>query len=229
MLNRTIENLFWEQLHIIDLTLEIDEHIQVFPDSPKVNILQWSNFDNHKYASEVWFSSTHVGTHVDAPYHFQKHGITVEKIPLSRLTIYENIKVLKIEKEDDEKIEVDDLRNYDIMKNDTILINTNWVLNRALDKYFNKNPGLSEAAAKYLAEAEINLVGIDGPSIDPATDHDFNSHRIFSANDIPIIENLMNLDKLLNKKFTFVALPLKLKNCSGSPVRALAIMAWMNH
>ncbi len=212
-------------MHIIDLTLEIDEHIQVFPDSPKVNILQWSNFDNHKYASEVWFSSTHVGTHVDAPYHFQKHGITVEKIPLSRLTIYENIKVLKIEKEDDEKIEVDDLRNYDIMKNDTILINTNWVLNRALDKYFNKNPGLSEAAAKYLAEAEINLVGIDGPSIDPATDHDFNSHRIFSANDIPIIENLMNLDKLLNKKFTFVALPLKLKNCSGSPVRALAIMA----
>lgn len=212
-------------MHIIDLTLEIDEHIQVFPDSPKVNILQWSNFDNHKYVSEVLFSSTHVGTHVDAPYHFQKHGITVEKIPLSRLTINENIKVLKIEKEDEEKIEVDDLRNYDIMKNDTILINTNWVLNRALDKYFNKNPGLSEAAAKYLAEAEINLVGIDGPSIDPATDHDFNSHRIFSANDIPIIENLINLDKLLNKKFTFVALPLKLKNCSGSPVRALAIMA----
>lgn len=212
-------------MYIIDLTLEIDEHIQVFPGSPKVSILQWSSFDNHKYASEVWFSSTHVGTHVDAPYHFQKHGITVEKIPLSRLTIYENIKVLKIEKEDDEKIEVDDLRNYGIMKNDTILINTNWVLNRALDKYFNKNPGLSEAAAKYLAEAEINLVGIDGPSIDPATDHDFNSHRIFSANDIPIIENLINLDKLLNKKFTFVALPLKLKNCSGSPVRALAIMA----
>jgi arylformamidase len=212
-------------LYIIDLTLEIDEHIQVFPGSPKVNILQWSSFDNHKYASEVWFSSTHVGTHVDAPYHFQKHGITVEKIHLSRLTIYKNIKVLKIEKEDDGKIEVDDLRNYGIMKNDTILINTNWVLNRALDKYFNKNPGLSEAAAKYLAEAEINLVGIDGPSIDPATDHDFNSHRIFSANDIPIIENLINLDKLLNKKFTFVALPLKLKNCSGSPVRALAIMA----
>lgn len=212
-------------MQIIDLTLEIDEYIQVFPDSPNVSILQWSNFDNHKYASEVLFSSTHVGTHVDAPYHFQKHGITVEKISLNRLIINKNLKVLKIEKEDDEKIEVSDLRNHDIMKNDTILINTNWVLNRSLDKYFNKNPGLSEAAAKYLAEAEINLVGIDGPSIDPATDHDFNSHRIFSANDIPIIENLINLDKLLNKKFTFVALPLKLKNCSGSPIRALAIIA----
>jgi kynurenine formamidase len=211
-------------LQIIDLTLEIDEYIQVFPNSPKVNILQWSNFDNHKYVSEVLFSSTHVGTHVDAPYHFQKYSNTVEKIPLNRLVINENIKVLKIEKGDDEKIEIGDLRDYNIMKNDTILINTNWVLNRALDKYFNKNPGLSEEAAKYLADAEINLVGIDGPSIDPAIDHDFNSHRIFSANDIPIIENLINLDRLLNKKFTFVALPLKLKNCSGSPVRALAIM-----
>ena len=212
-------------MQIIDLTLEIDESIQVFPDSPKVNILQWSNFDNHKYSSEVLFSSTHVGTHVDAPYHFQKYGNTVEKIPLNRLIINENIKVLRIEKEDDEKIEVGDLREYNIMKNDTILINTNWVLNRALDRYFNKNPGLSEAAAKYLAEIEINLIGIDGPSIDPAIDHDFNSHRIFSANDIPIIENLINLDRLLNKKFTFMALPLKLKDCSGSPVRALAIMA----
>ena len=211
-------------MQIIDLTLEIDEYIQVFPNSPKVNILQWSNFDNHKYVSEVLFSSTHVGTHVDAPYHFQKYSNTVEKIPLNRLIINENIKVLKIEKGDDEKIEIGDLRDYNIMKNDTILINTNWVLNRALDKYFNKNPGLSEEAAKYLADAEINLVGIDGPSIDPAIDHDFNSHRIFSANDIPIIENLINLDRLLNKKFTFVALPLKLKNCSGSPVRALAIM-----
>jgi arylformamidase len=211
-------------LKIIDLTLEIDEYIQVFPNSPKVNILQWSNFDNHKYVSEVLFSSTHVGTHVDAPYHFQKYSNTVEKIPLNRLIINENIKVLKIEKGDDEKIEIGDLRDYNIMKNDTILINTNWVLNRALDKYFNKNPGLSEEAAKYLADAEINLVGIDGPSIDPAIDHDFNSHRIFSANDIPIIENLINLDRLLNKKFTFMALPLKLKNCSGSPVRALAIM-----
>jgi arylformamidase len=211
-------------LQIIDLTLEIDEYIQVFPNSPKVNILQWSNFDNHKYVSEVLFSSTHVGTHVDAPYHFQKYSNTVEKIPLNRLIINENIKVLKIEKGDDEKIEIGDLRDYNIMKNDTILINTNWVLNRALDKYFNKNPGLSDEAAKYLADAEINLVGIDGPSIDPAIDHDFNSHRIFSANDIPIIENLINLDRLLNKKFTFVALPLKLKNCSGSPVRALAIM-----
>ena len=47
--------------------------------------------------------------------------------------------------------------------------------------------------------------------------------------DLPVatkIENLINLDKLLlRKEFTFMALQLKLKNCSGSPIRALAIIA----
>ncbi|MDF0680243.1 MAG: hypothetical protein P0116_04695 [Candidatus Nitrosocosmicus sp.] len=85
-------------IDIIDSTLEIDESIQVFPDSPKVNILQWSNFDNHKYASEVLFSKAHMSApHVDAPYHFQKDGITV-KNSFNRLVINENIKVLKLKR-----------------------------------------------------------------------------------------------------------------------------------
>ena len=92
-----------------------------------------------------------------------------------------------------------------------------------MNKYFTNSPGLSKAAAKYLAEIKINLVGIDSPNIDPATDEDFGSHRIFSENNILILENLMNLDKLLNKRFTLIALHLKLKNCSGSPIRAIAI------
>ena len=210
-------------MQIIDLTQEIDEHIQVFPGSPKVSLLQWSNFESHKFASEVIFCSTHVGTHIDAPYHFKSTGNTIDKISLKRLIVKEKIKVLKIEKEDDEEIEISDLKNYEIRENDSILINTNWSKYKHMNKYFTNSPGLSKAAAKYLSEIKINLVGIDSPNIDPATDEDFSSHKIFSENNILILENLMNLDKLLNKRFIFIALPLKLKNCSGSPIRAVAI------
>lgn len=212
-------------MQIIDLTQEIDEHIQVFGDSPKVSVLQWSNFDIQKYSSEVLFSSTHVGTHIDAPFHFQKNGTTVDKIPLNRLIVNDNAKVLKIEKKENEIIEIDDLKNYKIVMNDTILIDTKWALNKSDSKYFKNNPGLSERAAEYLADININLIGIDGPNIDPASDHSFNSHRIFSANNIPIIENLVNIDKISDTRFIFIALPLKLKNCSGSPIRALAIIS----
>jgi kynurenine formamidase len=38
------------------------------------------------------------------------------------------------------------------------------------------------------------------------------------------IENLCNLDKLLGRRFTFIALPLKIRGGTGSPVRAVAIL-----
>ncbi len=210
-------------MQIIDLTQEIDESTQVFPGSPKVSLLQWSNYESHKYASEVIFCSTHIGTHIDAPYHFKRGGCTVESISLDKLIVRDKIKVLRIEKKDDEKIEIDDLDNQQIMENDSILINTDWSKYKNMDKYFTKSPGLSKAAAEYLANIKINLVGIDSPNIDPASDREFSSHKIFSESNTPILENLTNLDKLLNKKFTLIALPLKLKNCSGSPIRAVAI------
>ncbi|HEU5119566.1 MAG TPA: cyclase family protein [Candidatus Nitrosocosmicus sp.] len=210
-------------MQIIDLTQEIDESTQVFPGSPKVSLLQWSNYESHKFASEVIFCSTHIGTHIDAPYHFKRGGCTVESISLGKLIVQDKIKVLKIERKDNEIIEIDDLKNQQIMENDSILINTDWSKYKNMKKYFTKNPGLSKAAADYLAKIKINLIGIDSPNIDPASDGEFSSHKIFSENNIPILENLMNLDKLLNKKFTLIALPLKLKNCSGSPIRAVAI------
>jgi kynurenine formamidase len=37
-------------------------------------------------------------------------------------------------------------------------------------------------------------------------------------------ENLCNLDKLVGKRFTFIALPLRIRKGTGSPVRAIAVL-----
>ncbi len=202
----------------------MNENTQVFPGSSNLKVLQWSNYDLHGYDSEMIFTSTHIGTHIDAPIHFNPSGESVEKISLRKIVILDNVKVLKITKDDDENIEVNEIKKYGIKKNDTILIHTSWSSNRFKDKYFKKNPGLSKLAAEYLADLKINLIGIDSPSIDPAFDKKFNSHKIFSAKNIPIIENLINLGKIDKDDFIFIALPLKLKNCSGSPIRAIALI-----
>ncbi|MBA3750191.1 MAG: cyclase family protein, partial [Nitrosopumilus sp.] len=196
----------------------------VFPGSSNLKILKWSNYDLHGYDSEMIFTSTHLGTHIDAPIHFNPSGESVENIPLRKIVILDNTKVLKIIKNDDENIDIKEVRKYDIKKNDTILVYTGWSTNRFKDKYFKKNPGLSKQTAEYLMDLEINLVGIDTPNIDPALDKEFNAHKIFSSRGIPIIENLINLDKINRDNFIFVALPLKLKNCSGSPIRAIALI-----
>lgn len=211
-------------MNIIDLSQELDEDTQVFPGSPNLKVLQWSNYAIHGYDSETIFTSTHIGTHMDAPSHFNPGGISVEKIPLEKIVILNKAKVLRIKKYDDAKIEPNDLKEFDIEQNDTLLIYTGWSLNRQKDNYFKNNPGLSKLGAEYLADLKINLIGIDSPSIDPAFDKEFNAHRIFSIKNIPIIENLVNLDKINQDSFTFIALPLKLKYSSGSPVRAIALI-----
>ncbi|MBA3977804.1 MAG: cyclase family protein [Nitrosopumilus sp.] len=211
-------------MKILDLTQNMNENTQVFPGSPSLKILKWSNYEMHEYDSEMIFTSTHLGTHIDSPIHFNPTGESVEKIPLEKTVILDKTKVLKIIKNDDETIDVNEVKKYNIKKDDTVLIYTGWSSNILKDKYFKKNPGLSEQAAEHLANLGINLVGIDSPNIDPAFDKKFKSHKIFSAKSIPIIENLVNLDRIHKDNFIFIALPLKLENCSGSPIRAIALI-----
>jgi kynurenine formamidase len=60
------------------------ESTQVFPGSPNLRILKWSNYELHQYDSEVIFTSTHLGTHIDAPIHFNPGGQSVDNVPLKK-------------------------------------------------------------------------------------------------------------------------------------------------
>ena len=88
--------------------------------------------------------------------------------------------------------------------------------------YFTENPGLSISAVTYLVSKNMNLVGIDSPSIDSGKNKNFLVHKILSKNNILIAENLKNLDKISTQNFKLLVLPLKLKNATGSSVRAIA-------
>jgi kynurenine formamidase len=54
-------------------------------------------------------------------------------------------------------------------------------------------------------------------------DKSFVAHKIFAKNNVLIVENLSNLEKIPTFDFDFIILPLKLKDATGSPVRAIAI------
>lgn len=38
-----------------------------------------------RYSANEFCTGEHVGTHLDAPYHFNKNGETVEQIPITKL------------------------------------------------------------------------------------------------------------------------------------------------
>ncbi len=210
----------------LDLTLTISTSIPTFPDSPKPQFILWSTLKDDKYNLELLFLSSHTGTHLDAPYHFVKNGIKIHQIPLDRLV--GNGILIKIRKGQNQSITKNDLilferKHGNIPKNSSIFFYTEWQKNLNSNFYFINNPGLSESAATYLVSKKINLVGIDSPSIDLGQDKIFKVHKILAKNNILIVENLSNLNKISSKQFDFVILPLKLKDATGSPVRAIAI------
>jgi kynurenine formamidase len=209
----------------IDLTLTISESIPSFPGSPKPQFISWSNLKEDGYNLELLFLSSHTGTHLDAPYHFVKNGLKINQIPLDRL-IGKAI-LIKIKKTKNNAITKSDIilferKNGKIPNKSSIFFFTGWQKNLQKKNYFTENPGLDISAAKYIASKKTNLVGIDSPSIDLGNDESFNVHHIFSKNNILIVENLTNLKKISSKEFNFTILPLKLKDATGSPVRAIA-------
>jgi len=209
----------------LDLTLTVSESIPNFPGSPSPQFIAWSTIKDDGYNLELLFLSSHTGTHLDAPYHFTKKGAKIHQIPVTRLI--GDALLIKIKKVKDQTITKKDLldferKNGEIKNFSSIIFFTDWQKNLNKKFYFTNNPGLSKSATNYLVSKKINLVGIDSPSIDLGTDKRFTVHKILAKNNILIVENLSNLEKIPTLEFDFIILPLKLKDTTGSPVRAIA-------
>jgi len=214
-------------MKVIDLTLTVSNKIPTFPGSPQPNFIPWENIKEDGYNLELLFLSTHTGTHMDAPHHFLEKGAKIHEISLKNL-VSEAV-LIKSRKKSNESITKTDIQKFEkkhgkIDGFSSVIFLTGWQRNLQKKYYFTSNPGLAVSAAKYLASKKINLVGIDSPSIDVGTDSKFSVHQIFAKKGMLIVENLANLDKIKSSKFHLVVLPLKLKNATGSPVRAIAFV-----
>ena len=214
-------------MKLLDLTLTVSENIPTFPGSPQPSFVQDKNIKNDGYNSELLFLSSHTGTHLDAPYHFQEKGEKIQEISLKRLV--SSAILVKSRKKGDQPITKTDIQKFEkkhgkIPSGSAVIFWTGWQKMIKNNSYFIRNPGLSTAAAKYLVSKKVNLVGTDSPSIDLGKDKRFPVHHIFSKNNVLIVENLTNLEKIRSSKFHFVVLPLKLKGATGSPVRAIAFV-----
>ena len=214
-------------MKILDLTLTVSDKIPTFPGSPQPNFIPWENIKDDGYNLELLFLSSHTGTHLDAPYHFIENGTKIHEISPNRLI--RDAVLIKSRKKSGQAITKTDILKFEkihekIPNGSTVIFWTGWQKLLHDDSYFIKNPGLSTTAAKYLVSKKTNLVGIDSPSIDFQASKQFSVHHIFSKNGILILENLANLEKIKSWKFQLVVLPLKLKNATGSPVRAVAVL-----
>jgi len=214
-------------MKIIDLTLTVSDKIPTFPGSPQPNFIPWENIKEDGYNLEILFLSSHTGTHMDAPHHFLEKGAKIHEISLKKLV--SEAALIQCRKNGGQSITKTDIQKFEknhgkIENFSSVIFYTGWQKNLQKKYYFTKNPGLSVSAAKYLTSKKISLVGIDSPSIDLGKDPKFSVHQVFAKKGVLIVENLANLDKIKSPTFHLVVLPLKLKNATGSPVRAIAFV-----
>lgn len=92
---------------------------------------------------------------------------------------------------------------------------------------------LSLEAAEYLASIPVRLFGTDALSVDGSSAAPGDTgyarvapvHHAFLSRDIPVVEQLVNLDQLIGKRNPlFVGFPLKIANGNASPIRAAALV-----
>ena len=209
-------------------------------------VFQGETDKGYYYSANNFSTAEHGGTHIDAPIHFSKNGQTVDEIPLDNL-IGEAIKIdvsKKALNNPDYQISIDDFTNWEKTAQIQIPDGSIVLLQTGFSKYYPDKvkylgtdkrgeeaikllhfPGLSAEAAEWLVKnRNIHAIGIDTPSIDYGQSQYFKSHVTLLSQNIPIFENLTNLDKLPEKKFKIIALPMKIKGGSGAPLRIVAIL-----
>jgi len=232
----------------IDLTYDFSAQTLYWPNNPtvfKLDTVAVGNTPGGFYYSSYAFSAPeHGGTHLDAPVHFAAHGISLDKLPIEKLT--GDAVVIDVSanamKNPDYLIDVNDITGWEA-KNGTIKENTIILFRTGYGqfypdakKYFGTDekgaqaipklhfPGIDQKAAEWLVQHRIKAVGIDTPSMDYGQSKDFKTHQILLGASIPGFENIADLNLLPEKGAYIIALPMKIKNGSGGPLR---IIAWV--
>ncbi len=84
-------------------------------------------------------------------------------------------------------------------------------------------PGLDEAGSLWLVEKGIKTFGVDSPSPDNPISR-YPCHTMCREYWITHFENLANPDQVVGRRFTFMGFPLRIREGTGSPVRAVAVL-----
>lgn len=232
----------------IDLTYPFDEQTIYWPTADKFRLDTVSEgvTENGYYYSAFQFcAAEHGGTHLDAPVHFAEGKQAMDQIPIDRLigpaVVVDITDKALVNK--DYLVNVADFEEWEathgaLAEDVIVLLRTGYgkfwpdresymgtaeIGPEAVAKlHF---PGLDPAAAKWLVEQrKIKAIGLDTPSIDYGQSTLFESHQILFEADIPAFENVAKLEKLPAKGFWVVALPMKIKNGSGGPLRIVALV-----
>ncbi|MBP7967108.1 cyclase family protein [Candidatus Woesebacteria bacterium] len=201
---------------IIDISLPIDIHTIIYPGNPAVEIEELKSEASGSTISKIIFG-THTATHVDAQKHVIDGGKSLDDIPLDAFV--GKCRVVDCT-HDTEAVSLETVEKTAIQKDERILLKTQNSL-RGFTTFYEDFVYVSPEAALYLSD-RVQLVGIDYFSIKQKGSKDNRPHTAFLGKNIPIIEGI-DLSQVEAGEYILIALPLKLTDRDGAPVRAVLL------
>jgi kynurenine formamidase len=230
---------------IIDLSIDLYDGFgypapypfDIYPNSPKLKTM---TVVSHRFTEgrfrppckglmeRVMLMAEHCGTHIDAPLHFFEGGKSIIDYPVENFVgeaVLIDVSQLKdptipISAEHLERAVKE--QQVDVKKGDIIVVRT-WPGKWGEEGYWTCR-GFSKDGADWVVGKGAKAIGMNCPMSDDIMDLTRPAHIAFFSNGIPPIEHLCNVEKITAKRFQFVALPLKIRDATGSPTRAIAII-----
>lgn len=185
-----------------------------------------------------WELTEHIGTHIDAPCHFDERAPCIDALPLADL--FAEAVVIDVSSRAaanaDAELTPADLSDWQAKHGAfpprcAVLLYSGWDKRwPSQERFANQDaagvmhfPGFSRAAVERLAKSpEVLGIGTDTFSLDPGRDSRYEGHRVLSGAGKWALECLANLGRLPARGARlFVGAP-RVEAASGSPARVIA-------
>ncbi|GAB3962385.1 cyclase family protein [Plantactinospora veratri] len=162
------------------------------------------------------------GTYLDAPFHRFAGGTDIAGLDLTRLVDVPGVRVDATA--NGPGIGPEQFAAVPVTGR-AVLIHTGWDVRWGTDGYGEPgHPFLTGAGARWLADQQPAVVGIDSVNIDDMADGSRPAHTTLLDAGIPIVEHMTKLGDLPERGFRFHAAPVAVAGMGTFPVRAYALV-----
>jgi len=212
------------------LSHEIHTDMPQFPSSRPLAYVETRRYNvgRHSIGSTLCIFVDHIGTHVDAPLHFNPAGRPINDAPLD--IMHSTGVVLDFShKEPRDSIKpnevIEEFRELKLSPSPgcIVLFHTGASKKWGTPEYYEHVVEVNPQTVRWLYKQGVKVYGIDAISVDVDLTN-YPTHSLLLEMEHYIIENLTNLDKIMDKPFEFVGYPIKLRGATAAPVRAVAII-----
>jgi arylformamidase len=202
---------------IFDISRTVSTSTAVWPGDAKFgfrHVVRIADGAGHNLTNVIM--SPHTGTHADAPWHFERDGAHPAQLPLA--PYLGRAHVVTVARAQGGIVPAD-LDGADLDGLERLLLHTR-AGDREDHEWPDEFPHPTIELVDWLAARGASLLGVDVPSVDAVDSADLACHHRLAAHGIATIENL-RLAGVPDGVYDLAALPLKLAETCGSPVRAV--------